>query len=67
MSARDGLSAPACKYCERTGQPVEPCCEHHPDQLACSDSRECLAVIRATARELETRELAWLGPEGCSL
>ena len=29
--------APACHYCGRTGQPLEPCCARHPDQLACAD------------------------------
>ena len=45
---------PACHYCGRTGQPVEPCCARHLDQLACADVAGCrdylLAQLRGGAR-----------------
>jgi len=31
----------ACWYCERTGQQLEPCCEHHPRDLVCADRADC--------------------------
>jgi hypothetical protein len=44
------VSAPAggsCHYCGRTGQPMQPCCEQHPDDLVCADAKACLAYIVA--------------------
>ena len=46
--------APACHYCGRTGQPLEPCCARHPDQLVCADVAGCrdflLAQLQGGAR-----------------
>ena len=39
--------APACHYCGRTGQPLEPCCARHLDQLACADVAGCRDYLLA--------------------
>ena len=39
--------APACPYCGRTGQPLEPCCARHLDQLACADVAGCRDYLLA--------------------
>ena len=45
---------PACHYCGRTGQPLEPCCARHPDDLVCADVAGCrdflLAQLQGGAR-----------------
>jgi hypothetical protein len=40
--------ASACHYCGRAGQPMQPCCGRHPDDLVCTDAKACLAYIVAT-------------------
>jgi hypothetical protein len=41
-------AASACHYCGRAGQPMQPCCGRHPDDLVCADAKACLAYIVAT-------------------
>ena len=44
----------ACWYCDRTGLPLESCCEHHPDDLVCADRADCKDF--ALAQLAETRQ-----------
>jgi hypothetical protein len=41
------VSGPACHYCGRTGQPMRPCCDLHPDDMVCAEGKDCLAYIVA--------------------
>ena len=50
VSTEPGL---ACHYCGRTGQPLEPCCARHLDQLACADVAGCRDYLLA---ELKAQE-----------
>lgn len=42
------MSAPSCHYCQRTGQPLQPCCGHHPDVSVCADVAGCRDYLLAS-------------------
>ena len=43
--------APACHYCGRTGQPLQPCCARHLDQLVCPDVAGCRDYLLAQLKD----------------
>lgn len=46
----DPPAPPACFYCGRTGQPLAPCCHHHPDTPVCADVAACRDYLLAGLR-----------------
>ena len=57
------MTGPACWYCERTGQPLEPCAGH-PGDLVCADRQGCRDFIRVQldTGPYEMREQASAAP-----
>jgi hypothetical protein len=47
---------PACHYCGRTGQLLEPCCARHLDHLTCADVAGCRDYLLA---QLKAQEADW--------
>ncbi len=41
----------ACWYCDRTGLPLEPCCDHRSGNLVCADRAECSDFVLAQLAE----------------
>jgi hypothetical protein len=48
---------PACAYCHRAGQLLEPCCDRaeHARRLVCADAHECLGVVLGLLHESDAR------------
>jgi hypothetical protein len=55
VSAREEAAAAACHYCGRSGQPLKPCCERHPDDLVCADVESCRDFLLSELQEQNAR------------
>lgn len=42
------MTGPKCFYCERTGEPLEACCDKHPDDLVCVNRADCRDFVLAS-------------------